>query len=242
MLASRSAKAKHLAIPGKSHGIRNLPGSPSFSGNFFRRTAKQCLWLGLGALTGEATGSMIRETTGSEFKIGDLVGTTRGWMSSVLPLVDEPELGKSELDKLVLGKLEVGCDLGSCSIYILSLANGGWTIEEGMRTTTSFTVQSNCFHLVSGHVFNKIIASSGRLFMKVPPAAALMTIKPSGGMMCQGMRKEIQTKGVISDSIHFDALGDMQEFIKMLVGIITWQTMKLARILDLLNHVIVESK
>nr|GEX43358.1 hypothetical protein [Tanacetum cinerariifolium] len=61
-------------------------------------------------------------------------------------------------------------------------------------------------------------------------------------MMCQGMKKEIQTKGVISDSIHFDALGDMQEFIKMLVGIITRQTMKLARILDLLNHVILESK
>nr|GEX41037.1 uncharacterized mitochondrial protein AtMg00810-like [Tanacetum cinerariifolium] len=43
-------------------------------------------------------------------------------------------------------------------------------------------------------------------------------IKPSGGMMCQGMGKEIQTKGVIGDSIHFDALGDMQEFVKMLIG------------------------
>nr|GEW42913.1 hypothetical protein [Tanacetum cinerariifolium] len=31
MLAPRSAKAKHSAIPRKSHGIRNLPGSPSFS-------------------------------------------------------------------------------------------------------------------------------------------------------------------------------------------------------------------
>nr|GEV30694.1 zinc finger, CCHC-type, retrotransposon Gag domain protein [Tanacetum cinerariifolium] len=67
-------------------------------------------------------------------------------------------------------------------------------------------------------------------------------IKPSGGMMCQGMRKEIQIKGVIDDSIHFDALDDMQEFIKMLVGIVTQQTMKLARNLDLLNHVILESK
>nr|GEX13631.1 reverse transcriptase domain-containing protein [Tanacetum cinerariifolium] len=56
------------------------------------------------------------------------------------------------------------------------------------------------------------------------------------------MKKEIQTKGVISDSIHFDALGDMQEFIKMFVGIITWQNMKLERILDLLNHVILQSK
>nr|GFA26949.1 hypothetical protein [Tanacetum cinerariifolium] len=60
------------------------------------------------------------------------------------------------------------------------------------------------------------------------------TIKPNGGMMCQGVREEIETKGVIGDSIHFDALGDMQEFIKMHVGIITRKTMKLARILDLL--------
>nr|GEX65921.1 hypothetical protein [Tanacetum cinerariifolium] len=46
MLASRSAKAKHSSILGKllekSHGMRNLPGSPSFSGNFLRRTAEQC--------------------------------------------------------------------------------------------------------------------------------------------------------------------------------------------------------
>nr|GEV11630.1 retrotransposon protein, putative, unclassified [Tanacetum cinerariifolium] len=32
------------------------------------------------------------------------------------------------------------------------------------------------------------------------------TIKPSSGMMRQGVRKEIQTKGVIGDSIHFDTL------------------------------------
>nr|GEU82569.1 ribonuclease H-like domain-containing protein [Tanacetum cinerariifolium] len=68
------------------------------------------------------------------------------------------------------------------------------------------------------------------------------TIKPSGGMTCQGVRKEMQSKGVIGDSIHFDALGDMQEFVKMLVGVFTWQTMKLAGILDLLNHVILQSK
>nr|GFC56839.1 hypothetical protein [Tanacetum cinerariifolium] len=62
--------------------------------------------------------------------------------------VDEPELGKPELDKLVLGKMEVGFDLGSRNIYILSTANGGWTIRVGMRTTTSFTIRSNCFHLL----------------------------------------------------------------------------------------------
>nr|GFA33602.1 hypothetical protein [Tanacetum cinerariifolium] len=67
--------------------------------------------------------------------------------------VDEPKLGKSELDRLVPGKLEVGFDLGislvgTCSINVLSIANGGWTIGEGKRTTTSFTVRSNCFHLL----------------------------------------------------------------------------------------------
>nr|GEY62301.1 hypothetical protein [Tanacetum cinerariifolium] len=71
-----------------------------------------------------------------------------------------------------------------------------------------------------------------------PELDKLETIKPSDGMMCQGVRKEIQTKGVIDDSIHFDALGDMQEFVEMLISIVTRQTMKLARILDLLNHVI----
>nr|GFC59936.1 hypothetical protein [Tanacetum cinerariifolium] len=47
------------------------------------------------------------------------------------------------------------------------------------------------------------------------------TIKSSRGMMCQGVRKEIQMKGVIEDPIDFDTLGDMQEFVKMLVSIVT---------------------
>nr|GFA13397.1 hypothetical protein [Tanacetum cinerariifolium] len=38
--------------------------------------------------------------------------------------------------------------IGSYSINQLSVANGGWTIGEGMRTTTSFTVLSNYFHLL----------------------------------------------------------------------------------------------
>nr|GFC69614.1 hypothetical protein [Tanacetum cinerariifolium] len=40
-----------------------------------------------GALTVEATGSMIRITTGSELRVGDSVGITGGWTSSVLPLL-----------------------------------------------------------------------------------------------------------------------------------------------------------
>nr|GEU58451.1 hypothetical protein [Tanacetum cinerariifolium] len=61
-------------------------------------------------------------------------------------------------------------------------------------------------------------------------------------MMCHGVRKEIQTKDVISDPIHFDALGNMQEFVKMLVSIVTQKSMKLARILDLLDHIVLKSK
>nr|GEW62682.1 hypothetical protein [Tanacetum cinerariifolium] len=69
--------------------------------------------------------------------------------------VDEPELGKSELDRLVPAeKISVALWLvgitlvGSRGINILSIANGGRTNGEGMRTTTSFIVWSNCFHLL----------------------------------------------------------------------------------------------
>nr|GEY38561.1 reverse transcriptase domain-containing protein [Tanacetum cinerariifolium] len=41
VLALRSAKAKHSSILKKSHGMRNLSGSPSFLGNLLRRTAEQ---------------------------------------------------------------------------------------------------------------------------------------------------------------------------------------------------------
>ncbi|GKG10113.1 hypothetical protein Tco_0338859 [Tanacetum coccineum] len=41
MLAPRSAKALHVLISENSQGIRNRPGSPSFFGNLFRRTAEQ---------------------------------------------------------------------------------------------------------------------------------------------------------------------------------------------------------
>nr|GEY70220.1 hypothetical protein [Tanacetum cinerariifolium] len=51
-----------------------------------------------------------------------------------------------------------------------------------------------------------------------------------------------ETKGVIGDPIHFDTLGDMQELFKMLVSIVTRKSIKLARFLNLLNHVILKSK
>nr|GFC84860.1 hypothetical protein [Tanacetum cinerariifolium] len=80
------------------------------------------LWLSFGALIGAATGSMMRVTTGSEFKIGDSVWTTEGGREEEVvgisqPAVekfgvDEPELGKPGLDKPVLDKLEVGFDHG----------------------------------------------------------------------------------------------------------------------------------
>nr|GFA33224.1 hypothetical protein [Tanacetum cinerariifolium] len=113
MLVPRSAKAKHSAFPGKSQGMRNLPRSPSFLGNFFRRTAEQCL----GALTGEITGLLVGQLTGSEVRIGDLDWTTGGWTSLMLPLLknppsrhlmfEEPELCKQELGKLKVEKPRV---------------------------------------------------------------------------------------------------------------------------------------
>nr|GFA86733.1 hypothetical protein [Tanacetum cinerariifolium] len=130
------------------------------------------LWLGLGALTGETTGSMMGPTTGSEFKIGDSVWTTRG--EEVIELDDS------------LRWAEVSQSLCINGIMM----SQSQTVIEGIYL-------SNGQHVVM--------------------------IKPSGGMMYQGMRKEIQTKGVIGDSIHFDALGDMQEFVKMLVSIVNQQ-------------------
>nr|GEX70008.1 hypothetical protein [Tanacetum cinerariifolium] len=49
-------------------------------------------------------------------------------------------------------------------------------------------------------------------------------IKPSGGMMRQGEREEIQAHGVIGDLVLLHTLGDMQEFIKMIVCIISRET------------------
>nr|GFC41227.1 hypothetical protein [Tanacetum cinerariifolium] len=87
MLALRSASARHSAILGKSHSIKNLPGSPSFSA--LSRFLSSFLLdgygidaygLGLEALTGVIDGLEIREVTG-------LGWTSRGWTSSVFPLL-----------------------------------------------------------------------------------------------------------------------------------------------------------
>nr|GEZ30723.1 hypothetical protein [Tanacetum cinerariifolium] len=47
MLALKSAMAKQLSNSEKSQGIRNRPGSPSFSGSFFRTTAEQFSFRGV---------------------------------------------------------------------------------------------------------------------------------------------------------------------------------------------------
>nr|GFC96617.1 hypothetical protein [Tanacetum cinerariifolium] len=47
MLAPKSARAKQLSNSEKSQGIRNRPGSPSFSGSFFRTTAEQFSFRGV---------------------------------------------------------------------------------------------------------------------------------------------------------------------------------------------------
>nr|GEZ56183.1 hypothetical protein [Tanacetum cinerariifolium] len=94
--------------------------------------------------------------------------------------------------------------VGSRNINVLSVSNGGWTIREGMRTTTSFTVRT--FSAAISISEEEVIEMDDSLRWD-EVSIVVETIEPSGGMMCQGMRKEIQTKGVIGDSIHFDALG-----------------------------------
>nr|GFC32122.1 hypothetical protein [Tanacetum cinerariifolium] len=47
ILAPRSARAKHASNSRKSHGMRNLPGSPNFLGNFFKITAEQFSFTGV---------------------------------------------------------------------------------------------------------------------------------------------------------------------------------------------------
>nr|GEZ28352.1 reverse transcriptase domain-containing protein [Tanacetum cinerariifolium] len=70
MLAPRSASAKHSAIPGKSHEIKNLPGSPNFqrflSSFLLDEYGIEDFRFGFEALTGAITGSKIQELTGSK--------------------------------------------------------------------------------------------------------------------------------------------------------------------------------
>nr|GFC14762.1 hypothetical protein [Tanacetum cinerariifolium] len=75
MLASRSARVKHSSISGKSHRMRNLSGSPSFSDGY----GIDGFWLGFEALTGA--------TTGSEFRIEVSIWTTGGREKEVVGIV-----------------------------------------------------------------------------------------------------------------------------------------------------------
>nr|GEV76986.1 reverse transcriptase domain-containing protein [Tanacetum cinerariifolium] len=108
------------------------------------------------------------------------------------------------------------------------------TMSQSQTVIESIYLSNGKVENISQETFGHLLKSVDRI--------PWQTIKPSGGIICQGVRKEIQTKRVIGDSIHFDTLGDMQEFVKMLVSIVTRKTMKLARIQDLLSHVILKSK
>nr|GEZ80182.1 hypothetical protein [Tanacetum cinerariifolium] len=168
---------KHSAILGKSHGIRNLPGSPSFSSNFFRRTVEQYLEKFLTLVVSFVMELLILESgwirnrrslvrpRGTNWRSNRLIDWRINWLRVALvshsttgdeevvgimgpgyavPLlvvipfgssfrlvimlpgrvldpkdeaaeesgIDELELGKPKVDKMVLGKLEVGFDLG----------------------------------------------------------------------------------------------------------------------------------
>nr|GFC01827.1 hypothetical protein [Tanacetum cinerariifolium] len=107
LFVPRSARVKHSSILEKSHGMRNLPGSPSFYDGY----GTEGFWLGFRVLTEATTGSMMGAITGSEFDGYGIEGfwlgfealtgaatcsefgievstwTTRGWTSLVRPLL-----------------------------------------------------------------------------------------------------------------------------------------------------------
>nr|GFA59690.1 hypothetical protein [Tanacetum cinerariifolium] len=100
--------------------------------------------------------------------------------------VDEPALGKLELDKL-----EVGFDLAfNVAIFVskeevIELDDSLYWAEvsQSLCSIDGITMSQ------SQTVIERIYLSNGQHVVE--------TIKPSDGMMCQGMRKEIQTKGII---------------------------------------------
>nr|GEX96760.1 reverse transcriptase domain-containing protein [Tanacetum cinerariifolium] len=144
--------------------------------------------------------------------------------------LDEQELGNLGLDKPVLDKLEAVLIL---IVSVLILIKSWWSKIIVRMIAKQITVT------LRWKVFSKKHFSH---LLKCVDRIPWQTIKLSGGTMCQGVRKEIQTKGVIGDPIHFDTLGDMQEFVKMLVSIVPRKSMKLARILNLLDRIVFESK
>ncbi|GJV41058.1 ribonuclease H-like domain-containing protein [Tanacetum coccineum] len=123
MLAPRSAKDKHSPIPRNSHGMRNLSGSPSFSGNLLRITAEQCSFKGVDTtpipLSYEEKKAgrwnlivhLYESTSSSSDALQIFPGlvqvTVLSW--KIVPgtedeaveesELDEPELGKATLDK-----------------------------------------------------------------------------------------------------------------------------------------------
>nr|GEY49805.1 hypothetical protein [Tanacetum cinerariifolium] len=163
MLAPRSARAKHSAILRKSHGMRNLPGFPSFSGNFLRRTVEQCSFSGVLDSSDSLSLAFDHEVwMDMELKAFDPLRVVIPFRSSfglitVLPRrVPEP---KDEASQIVVEKS--GADepkLGNPELDKLEVDD-----------------QTKWWHDVSRS------------------------------------EEEIQMKGVIRDSIYFDALGDMQE-------------------------------
>nr|GEY50122.1 hypothetical protein [Tanacetum cinerariifolium] len=118
MLAPRSAKAMHSSIPEKSHEMRNLSGSPIFSGNFLRRTTEKCSFNGVLASSNNLSLRhrvlchlglkfyyfrkkrrvivLLERVLEPEDEASQLAVEESG--------VDEPELGNLGLDKPVLDK------------------------------------------------------------------------------------------------------------------------------------------
>ncbi|GJY43685.1 hypothetical protein Tco_0431898 [Tanacetum coccineum] len=91
MLAPRSAKAWHTSIPGKLHGIRNLPGSPSFSRRFLRASPSNLFNGKASCETNvEALNLMIGKSSHlfRSFVTGLLIHSRREGMEYLVPGID----------------------------------------------------------------------------------------------------------------------------------------------------------
>nr|GEW37259.1 reverse transcriptase domain-containing protein [Tanacetum cinerariifolium] len=113
MLAPRLSKAKHSAIPGKSHGIKHLPGSPNFLGNFLRRTTEKCSFNGVWAISLNFSLFLIKALrVESNYRLRDWRSNglrSEDWLFRLDNLrVKNPLLKNLMFEESELGKLEVG--------------------------------------------------------------------------------------------------------------------------------------
>nr|GEX68289.1 putative nucleotidyltransferase, ribonuclease H [Tanacetum cinerariifolium] len=186
--------------------------------------------LGFGVLTGAATGSAKGATTGSKFGIGVSTWTTGGWTSLVLPLFvggtmsfvtsvsRSTTLGGEEVVGIVGPfyefPLRVVIPFKSSFRLVMVLLGRVPRPEDDVSQLVVEVSELDESELVGDFISELRHHRGWKVFsekhfshlLKCVDRITWQTIKPSSGMMCQGVRKEIQTKGIIGDPIHFDTL------------------------------------